>query len=134
MTAIAVYYDPNYPGLYVSGVDTSTVYPPGTLSASADGGGNVSIWIGNEIARVAGPMPFGWVTDQNGGVFASAALTLAYLLSQFSQGPASGGGAVIDSFAITVAGAMTKNYSNALPVGASVFVNGLLQDAVDFTV
>lgn len=135
---IAVYFDAQHPGLFIQGALTGDIYPPEGLSALINNDGFIEVYIGQDAQRVLGPVPYNWVTNAAGQPFPSAALTLAYLETQFALTASGGGGGggstiVIDEFIASTAGAMTKAYTT-LPLVVSVYINGLRQSASEYSV
>ena len=131
MTTIPIYYDPAYPGIYVG----SQVYPPGSLQAIINGQGLIEVWLGAQVTRVVGPVPYTQVVDKNGDVFASASLLVSSLTTAFTTQPPSGGASqLVDEYTATVNGAQTRTVATPLPSSAMLYINGLAQSATAFSV
>lgn len=82
---IPVWYDAAHPAIYVGAMQQ--VFPPQTLVALLNADTTIEIWIVGQVSRVVGPVPFGWITDSTGNVFASEILTKAYLDGEFGKTP-----------------------------------------------
>lgn len=123
----AIYYDANHPGIYIE--DIAQAFPPRTLTYVINPDSSVEIWIVNHIARVVGPMPFGWIKDESGDTFATTDALAAYLDSVTKATPSP---AMLNAEYLTaIGGAQTVPFDFPNATLFAWYLNGLRQTPGD---